>query len=145
MTRPARHLYEFGPFQLDVANRLLLRDGQPVPLTLKAFDTLLVLVENSGQVLEKDALIKVVWPDTAVEENNLTQNISALRKAMGEMAGGRSYIETLPRRGYRFVADVKERRDDAASLIVETQTRSHVVIEERIEDERETESTEQPV
>ena len=139
MSRPARHFYEFGPFRVDVANRLLLREGEPVPLTIKAFDTLLALVENSGQVLEKDELMKRVWPDAVVEENNLTQNVSALRKIIGEDTSGRRYIETLPRRGYRFVGNVQEVFDDAPEIpeipeiIVQRQSRSRIVIEQQSE------------
>src|SRR5438309_3616155 len=99
-------VYQFGPFCLDATERLLLRDGVPVPLTPKAFDTLLVLVENSGHLLDKDDLMKRVWPDTFVEEGGLTRNISALRKALD--SGEQQYIETVPRRGYRFTAAVSE-------------------------------------
>ena len=98
--------YEFGRFRLNVAERVLLRDEDVVPLTPKVFDILLLLVENSGQVVSKDELMKRVWPNTFVEEGNLTQNISLLRKALGESPGGVQFIETVPRRGYRFVADI---------------------------------------
>src|SRR5919205_1805814 len=107
MKQAEKHLYEFGPFQLDPVERLLLRDGQHVPLTPKAFETLLVLVENGGHVIDKDELIKKVWPNTFVEEVNLAKNVSHLRKILaGEQAA--QYIETIPKRGYRFVAGVKE-------------------------------------
>ena len=107
MTRKlSKRLYAFGAFRLDADERVLFGEGGAVPLTPKAFDTLLALVENSGHVLGKEELMKRVWPDSFVEENNLAQNISALRKALGEESGGRKYIETVPRRGYRFVADV---------------------------------------
>jgi DNA-binding winged helix-turn-helix (wHTH) protein/TolB-like protein len=99
------HSYEFGRFRLNVAERVLLREGELVPLTPKVFDILLVLVESSGQVVSKDDLMKRVWPNTYVEEGNLTQNISLLRKALGETPGGVQFIETVPRRGYRFVAE----------------------------------------
>ena len=98
--------YEFGRFRLNVAERILLREGDIVPLTPKVFDILLTLVENSGQVVSKDDLMKRVWPNTFVEEGNLTQNISLLRKALGETPGGVQFIETVPRRGYRFVAEI---------------------------------------
>ena len=98
--------YEFGRFRLNVAERVLLREGDVVPLTPKVFDILLTLVENSGQVVSKDDLMKRVWPNTFVEEGNLTQNISLLRKALGESPGGVQFIETVPRRGYRFVAEI---------------------------------------
>jgi DNA-binding winged helix-turn-helix (wHTH) protein/TolB-like protein/Flp pilus assembly protein TadD len=102
---PAIPPYAFGPFLLDPRERRLLRHGEVVPLTQKAFDLLQVLVENQGHLLQKDELLRRVWPDTVVEENNLTVTISALRKALGEGPTGRGYIETVPRRGYRFVAD----------------------------------------
>ena len=79
-----KHLYEFGPFRLDPAERLLLRDGQPVALTPKCFDLLVVLVEDNGHLLEKGELLKRLWPDQFVEEANLSFNISSLRKALGE-------------------------------------------------------------
>ena len=79
----AKRFYEFGPFRIDLTEHILFRESLPVPLTPKAFDTLLALVENPGRILEKDDLMSRVWPDTIVEENNLTQNISALRKALG--------------------------------------------------------------
>lgn len=100
--------YEFGRFRLNVTERALLRDGDVVPLTPKVFDILLTLVENRGQVVSKEDLMKRVWPDTFVEEGNLTQNISLLRKALGESPGGVQFIETVPRRGYRFVAAISE-------------------------------------
>jgi Tol biopolymer transport system component/DNA-binding winged helix-turn-helix (wHTH) protein len=100
-------LYDFGTFRLDTAERALTKDGQVVPLTPKAFETLVVLVRNSGQVVEKDELLKEVWPDTFVEEGILAVNVAALRKALSEAEGGRSYIETVPRRGYRFVGEVR--------------------------------------
>ena len=102
------HFYEFGRFRLDARERVLLRDRDLVPLTPKVFDILLALVEQSGHVVEKDYLMKRVWPDTFVEEGNLTQNVSLLRKALGETAGGVQLIETISRRGYRFVATVRE-------------------------------------
>ncbi len=103
-----KRLYEFGPFRLDAGERLLLRDGEVVPLTPKAFDLLLALLEQPGHLLEKDALMKAVWPDSFVEENNLTDNISRLRKALGEGENGQKFIETIPKRGYRFVAEVRK-------------------------------------
>jgi TolB-like protein/DNA-binding winged helix-turn-helix (wHTH) protein/Tfp pilus assembly protein PilF len=98
-------LYEFGPFRLDLKQRLLLRDDKPIPLQPKAFETLLVLVRNSEKVVLKDELLNAVWTDTFVEESNLTQNIFVLRKALGE-EDGRRYIVTVPGRGYRFAEKV---------------------------------------
>src|SRR5579864_180318 len=101
-----KHFYQFGPFQLDTAERALTRAGTPVPLTPKVFDILLVLVRRSGHTVEKDELFKEVWPNTFVEDGNLAVNIFALRKALGQADGGAEYIETIPKRGYRFNAAV---------------------------------------
>jgi DNA-binding winged helix-turn-helix (wHTH) protein/TolB-like protein/Tfp pilus assembly protein PilF len=100
-------LYEFGEFQLEPAKRLLRRGQAPVPISNKAFDVLLALIEGRDRVLTKDELLEKVWPDTVVEENNLTVAMSGLRKALGEGANDRRYIITIPGRGYRFVADVR--------------------------------------
>lgn len=105
MVQQENNCYEFGRFRLKAAERVLLREGEPVPLTPKVFDILLALVEHGGQVVHKDDLMRRVWPNTFVEEGNLTQNISLLRKALGETADGVQFIETVPRRGYRFVAE----------------------------------------
>src|SRR5262245_36228096 len=107
MLKQTRQLYEFGPFRLDVDERLLMRDGRMTPLPPKVFDTLLVMVENRGRVVSKDELMQSLWPDTFVEESNLTQNISQLRRALGDGTDGVKYIETIPKRGYRFVANVQ--------------------------------------
>jgi eukaryotic-like serine/threonine-protein kinase len=107
MSSPANHFYDFGPFRIDRVERVLIRDGQPMTLTPKAFDLLLALVERCGHVVEKEELMRVVWPETVVEESNLTHHISVLRKVLGESAGDRPYIETIPRRGYRFLAEVE--------------------------------------
>src|SRR5580700_10949972 len=98
--------FDFDRFRVDPHERVLLADGQPVSLTPKAFDTLLVLLEHSGHILEKDELLKRIWPDTFVEEGTLVQNISTLRKVLGEAPVGSAYIETIPRRGYRFAGAV---------------------------------------
>jgi TolB-like protein/lipoprotein NlpI len=107
--------YEFGPFRVDARERRLLRDGEVVPLTQKVFDILLVLVQNSGHILTKDEVMKLVWPDTAVEEGNVARNISTLRNALGERPRECRYIETVPWRGYRFVANVKKVPTESAS------------------------------
>src|SRR5215467_689272 len=104
----ANYIYEFGPFRLDPGERRLSREGQPISLRAKIFDTLCVLVEAHGHLVDKDELIHCVWPDAVVEEGNLAHNISALRKALGEPATGQKYVETVPGRGYRFVAEVSE-------------------------------------
>jgi DNA-binding winged helix-turn-helix (wHTH) protein/TolB-like protein/Tfp pilus assembly protein PilF len=106
MSEQTPHFYEFGRFRIDVAERLLLREREVVPLTPKVFDILLALIEQSGRIVEKDDLMKRVWPDSFVEEGNLTQNVSLLRKALGEGPNGQRYIETIARRGYRFTATV---------------------------------------
>jgi DNA-binding winged helix-turn-helix (wHTH) protein/Tol biopolymer transport system component len=108
MSQRSKRVYEFAPFRLDAAERLLLRDGAAVPLPPKAFDLLLALIEHHGHLLEKDELLKTVWPDTFVEEVNLSYNISLIRKALGESENGSRYIETVPKRGYRFVGEVRE-------------------------------------
>ena len=135
MSKPSDRLYEFGPYRLDAVKRVLLRDGQAVPVTSKAFDTLLVLVEHSGQVLQKDDLMKALWPDTIVEENNLTQQISMLRKALGERAHEHRYVVTVPGRGYSFVAHVRELQD--SRTVLEGHTGSEVIIDAEVEREAE--------
>lgn len=130
METETRHLYEFGGFCLDATERRLLLRGQPVQLTPKAFETLLYLVSRSGHVVEKDELLSAVWPDTYVEEATLAQNIFTLRRALGQGRDTEQYIETVPKRGYRFSASVRELRDEGATLVVEQHTRTHVVTEE---------------
>src|SRR3974390_1998021 len=98
--------YEFGPFLLDPAQQQLFEDGRPIPLTPKAFDTLRVLVENHGRLVSKEELLQRVWPDAFVEEATLAQNVFRLRKVLGDGGTGTLYIETVPKRGYRFVAKV---------------------------------------
>ena len=116
MQQQTQGFYVFGPFHLDAGNRLLLRAGEPVPLTLKAVETLLVLVRNAGRVVTKDELMRCVWPDTFVEEGNLAKNVFALRKALGDADDGQEYIETLSKRGYRFRAAVSAPPVSAANL-----------------------------
>jgi DNA-binding winged helix-turn-helix (wHTH) protein/pimeloyl-ACP methyl ester carboxylesterase len=99
--------YHFGPFYLDPRERRLSRGDEVIPLRLKVFDTLLVLVENAGRLVTKQELLDAVWPETTVEENNLNHNVSVLRKALGDRATGQQYIETVPRVGYRFAAPVE--------------------------------------
>jgi DNA-binding winged helix-turn-helix (wHTH) protein len=108
MVRQQAYQYEFGPFRLDAAERLLSRDGEAVPLSPKAFDLLLALVERHGRLLEKEELMKLVWPGTFVEEANLSYTISLIRKALSEVAG--QFIETVPKHGYRFIAEVRRER-----------------------------------
>jgi DNA-binding winged helix-turn-helix (wHTH) protein/TolB-like protein/thioredoxin-like negative regulator of GroEL len=99
-------IYQFGPYRIDVTERILLRDGDPCVLAPRVFDLLALLVENHGHLMEKETLLKALWPDSFVEEANLNVNISTLRKALGESANEAQFIETVPRRGYRFVAPV---------------------------------------
>jgi DNA-binding winged helix-turn-helix (wHTH) protein/TolB-like protein len=114
-----RRYFEFGEFQLDVKERALMRHGEALQLTPKAFDTLLLLVENAGSLVEKDEMMRVVWPDSFVEEVGLARNISVLRKALGQDADGQAFIETVPKRGYRFIATVRERVDESTEIIYE--------------------------
>ncbi|MGH9939619.1 MAG: tetratricopeptide repeat protein [Blastocatellia bacterium] len=109
MSPSEKHFYEFGQFRMDLQSRVLLRSAKIVPLTPKAFDTLLVLVARRGELVERQELIKAVWPDSHVVEGNLNSNIFTLRKVLGgKECGGECYIATVPRRGYRFAADVRE-------------------------------------
>jgi serine/threonine protein kinase len=108
MTVEAHHFYAFGPFRWDADKRILVRDGQPISLAPKAAELLFVLIANAGRLVDKEDLIKQVWPDAFVEEGNLNKNISILRKVLGDWESGREYIETVPKRGYRFVAPVNE-------------------------------------
>ncbi len=101
-------VYDFGEFRLDTRERVLEAAGRPVPIAPKALEVLIVLVRNGGHIVEKEQLIREVWPDTFVEENNLAFNISVLRKLLGESSAAPRYIETVPKRGYRFIAEVAE-------------------------------------
>src|SRR5688572_12679084 len=121
-----QNLYEFGPFRLDTRERVLLRNGRPLQLKPKIYETLLALISQSGHVVDKEELMKRVWPDVAVEENNLTGNIFALRRALGE----HQYIETVPRRGYRFTADVKRVRVDDLKVTDRSGAETEVQIKE---------------
>jgi TolB-like protein/DNA-binding winged helix-turn-helix (wHTH) protein/Flp pilus assembly protein TadD len=129
MSKAKHRVWEFGSFRLDESERLLLRDGGTVGLTPKVFDTLIALVEHSGHLVEKEELMQRLWPDTFVEEGALTRNISDLRKALGE----EQYIETVPKRGYRFVAPVIEIEGDITTSIVEKTTEAYLIIEEEEE------------
>jgi DNA-binding winged helix-turn-helix (wHTH) protein/tetratricopeptide (TPR) repeat protein len=131
----SRVCYEFGPFRLDPVRRRLLRDDRPVALTPKAFDTLLALVEQQGQVVEKDALMKAVWGDTIVEEVGLARNVSSLRKVLGELPDEHRYIVTVPGRGYSFVEQVRTiaaEPDESSPVIVETHTVSRLIAEHEV-------------
>src|SRR5207237_7294647 len=116
MTEQNTQFYEFGPFRLEPQKRLLFRGQEVMQLPPKSFETLLALVERHGQVMEKDELMKRLWPDSYVEEGNLTLNISNLRKALGENPQQHEYIVTVPGRGYQFVARVKESAAESEGL-----------------------------
>jgi pimeloyl-ACP methyl ester carboxylesterase/DNA-binding winged helix-turn-helix (wHTH) protein/class 3 adenylate cyclase len=130
MTERLNRVYQFGPFRLDLEERELRRQRDLVALTPKAFDTLVVLVQNSGRVIGKDDLMKRVWPDTFVEEANLAVNISVLRKALGSTPTGGQYIETVPRRGYRFSPQVTDSSLSPVDIVVRERVRSRMVIDE---------------
>ena len=130
MNNRSLRLYAFGPFRLNVAEQQLQRGNEVVPLSPKVFDTLLVLVENSGHTLGKNELMEFLWPDSFVEESSLAQNISLLRRALGEVGGDRQYIETIPKRGYRFVADVQEVGEPNSEIVVQERTSTQFLIAE---------------
>ena len=110
----SKHLYEFSSFRLDAGERVLLRDGQPIALPPKDLETLLVLVARAGHIVEKEELLEKVWPGVFIEEGNLARHIFNLRQVLGDAPDGRSYIETIPKRGYRFVAAVRKEAEPAA-------------------------------
>jgi pimeloyl-ACP methyl ester carboxylesterase/DNA-binding winged helix-turn-helix (wHTH) protein/class 3 adenylate cyclase len=128
LSRPENRFYSFGVFRVDPLERLLFKEDREVALTPKAFDTLLVLLENCSHVLTKQELMRKVWPDSFVEENNLAQNISTLRKVLGE-----NYIQTVPRRGYRFVGEVTVAPEE--TVIVHERVKSRIVVEQTDDDE----------
>lgn len=134
MSLPDRELYEFEGFRLDAAEHLLLRDGEPVPLEPKIFETLLVLIRHEGRLVSKEELMRAVWPDSFVEESNLTRHISVLRKALSRDDGEPTYIETVPKVGYRFVGEVRAPLGERADLIVQS-AKVSVVVEEEVSDE----------
>ncbi|MCM3871320.1 MAG: tetratricopeptide repeat protein [Pyrinomonadaceae bacterium] len=126
------HLYEFGPFSLDTRERVLLRDGLPLQIKPKVYETLLALVSQSGHLIDKEELMKRVWPDVVVEENNLSGNIFALRRAFAE----HQYIETVARRGYRFTADVKQVTIEDVKVADRSGVETEVLIKETISTHR---------
>src|SRR5262249_55813140 len=134
MASQTRLIYEFGDFQLEPDERKLLRRGQIIPLHGKAFEMLLVLIRNRGRLLTKDELFQLVWPEQIVEESNLTVNMSAIRRALGERANSPHYITTVSGRGYRFTADVRQFAGEA--LTIERESFARVTVEQE-----ETEST----
>ena len=134
MDTEPRIVYEFGPFRMDPDKQTLLRENANVPVPPKAFETLLVLVRRSRDVVSKEELLKEVWPDSFVEESNLSQNIFLLRKALGDTAENRQYIVTLPGRGYRFAATVRTVTEQSEALVAQARTRTQIVIEENVAD-----------
>lgn len=128
MSPQSKPIYEFGPYRLDAAERVLSRDREVIPLQPKVFDLLAALVERSGRLLEKDELMKLIWPDTVVEEVNLANNISILRKTVGENV--QPFIETVPKRGYRFVASVNKVEDEHTESAIPGQRVSQSTLSE---------------
>jgi eukaryotic-like serine/threonine-protein kinase len=130
MNTDPKVVYEFGPFRMDPEKQILQRDGELITVTPKAFETLLVLVRRGREVVTKEELLKEIWPDSFVEEANLSQHIFKLRKALGDTVEGERYIVTLPGRGYRFAVPVRTITEDGAVLIAQMRSRAQIVIEE---------------
>ena len=131
MNSPEKRFYLFDSFRLDPLKRLLLRDGEAVAIPSKIFNTLLTLIESQGQVVHKDDLMTRIWPDTIVEEANLTVYISTLRKILGESKNEHRYIVTVPGQGYQFVGAVRQvEEDDEVELLMEKHTSAHISIRE---------------
>lgn len=130
------HFYRFGEFTVDADQRVLLRQGKPLLLAPKVLETLLTLVQNSGRIVEKEQLMARLWPDTFVEESNLTYTIVQLRKTLGDDARQPRYIETIPKRGYRFIVDVEEVLSDLGIVSNELVEGSHVTEEQHEREER---------
>ena len=135
MTTTSRSVFEFGPYRLEPAESRLTRDGVPVHVTPKALELLVALVTRPGRLITKEELVAEVWPDTFVEEGNLAVNMTRVRQALNDDSG-QSYVETVPKRGYRFVAPVREiappnRRlvpgtdDDSAAAVTDRQSPAH--------------------
>src|SRR5215471_5931080 len=133
MSKQEKHFYEFGPFRLDPVKRRLLHNGEPLPLAPKAFETLLALVQNQGRTIEKDDLMKKVWPDAVVEENNLNQNITALRKSLGDSRQESQYIATVPGLGYRFVAEVRRSPFSDPEVTIDDGRRKNIVADQTVQ------------
>jgi DNA-binding winged helix-turn-helix (wHTH) protein/tetratricopeptide (TPR) repeat protein len=132
MNADPKVVYEFGPFRMDPDKQVLLRDGQLIAVTPKGFETLLVLVRRGREVVSKEELLKEIWPDSFVEESNLSQQIFKLRKALGDTLEGERYIVTLPGRGYRFAVPVRTITEGRDVLIAQMRSRAQVLIEEQV-------------
>lgn len=117
MSNPVKYIYEFGPFRLDLEQRIMWKGEQAVGLAPKVFETLVLLIERRGNVISKKEMMNVLWPDHYVEEANLSQNIFLLRKILGERQGEAKYIDTVPKRGYSFVASVKETLEEISPMV----------------------------
>src|SRR5258708_37028772 len=130
MATEPKVLYEFGPFRIDPDKQVLLCEDRPVALAPKAFETLLILVRHSREVVSKDELMKAVWPDAFVEEANLSQNIFVLRKALGDTPEDKRYIVTLPEQGYRFTAQARTATQDGEDLIIESRSPPQMLVEQ---------------
>ena len=138
MNADPKVVYEFGPFRMDPDKQVLLRDGQLIAVTPKAFETLLVLVRRGREVVSKEELLKEIWPDSFVEEANLSQHIFKLRKALGDTLEGERYIVTLPGRGYRFAVPVRTITEGGEVLIAQMRSRAQILIEEQVPEPGET-------
>src|SRR5271156_2752804 len=134
MVTEPKVLYEFGPFRVDPEKQVVLREKYPVAISPKVFETLLILVRRSREVVSKDDLMKALWPDAFVEEANLSQNIFMLRKALGDTPEDRRYIVTLPGRGYRFAEQVRTITQDGDDVVIESRTREHIVVEQPVKE-----------
>jgi len=134
MSKITERIYKFGPFLFDTRDHALLRDSESIPLTLKSFKTLLVLLENSGHVVERSELVEQVWPNTFVEEANLTQQVFTLRRLLGPDRNGGQYIKTVPKVGYRFTATVKKVSDEAHIRVLKNQTQARFVAKDTVAD-----------
>jgi eukaryotic-like serine/threonine-protein kinase len=130
MVTEPKVLYEFGPFRVDPEKQVLLREDHPVAISSKVFETLLILVRRSREVVSKEDLMKALWPDAFVEEANLSQNIFLLRKALGDTPEDRRYIVTLPGRGYRFVEQVRAVTQDGDDVVIESRSQAQMVVEQ---------------
>src|SRR6188474_1390926 len=130
MTLEIKHFYDFGGFRMDSVERVLLRQGKPVALAPKVFETLLLLVQNNGHIVERDELMNKVWSESFVEEGNLTYTISVLRKTLAEASGEADFIETVPKRGYRFKSIVREIEDRQTNIVFERHRTANFIIEE---------------
>src|SRR5271156_4763224 len=132
MNTDPKVVYEFGPFRMDPEKQVLLREGQLIAVSPKTFETLLVLVRRGREVVSKEELLKEIWPDSFVEEANLSQHIFKLRKALGDTLEGERYIVTLPGRGYRFAVPVRMITEGGQALIAQMHSRAQIVIEEQV-------------